>query len=394
MRNSDMDSILISFIIAVYNNERFLPNAIDSILQQAVDGIEVIIVDDGSTDNSGVIADKYAKENQCVRVVHQQNQWIYASFNNGIKEAEGEYIYILNSDDILFDESVELMLRKIDEFNHPDVIWTKVVSSWCDGNQIVTRNHSFPTTEPIEEETYAVGNEVQLLWPKLRLADLCENQANLYKKRLAINHPFRNDIYTADQYFNFAIANDVHSCLVLKEPVYHYMMFETGKGNTSIKYYEYEHKMRTDLYKKYRRLFENWGLDESDYMKSLKVDRMRYYTAAIRCLARSGCKMSINDKVKTVLMEYLDEDLLDCAEWADCRRELESRTLNGINELLKNEGLPERSEMSFVYELISGLPDNYYEDVDFDKIDIERIRKAAYHPLNPAHIGEVYYKLR
>lgn len=74
-----MDSILISFIISVYNNELFfLPNAIDSILYKAVDG---------STDNSGAIADRYARENHCVRVVHQQNQWISASFNNGINEA-------------------------------------------------------------------------------------------------------------------------------------------------------------------------------------------------------------------------------------------------------------------------------------------------------------------
>ena len=171
------------------------------------------------------------------------------------------------------------------------------------------------------------------------------------------------------------------------------MMFEMGKGNTSIKYYEYEHQMRTDLYKKYRKLFVKWGLDESIYKKSLKVDRMRYYTGSIRCLSRSGCKMTINDKVKTVLIEYLDKDLLDCADWADCRRELESRTLNGISELLAKEALPRDSEMSFVYDLISGLPDKYYERVDFDKIDVDRIRKAVYHPLNPAHIGKAYYGL-
>ncbi|MCR5329926.1 MAG: glycosyltransferase, partial [Lachnospiraceae bacterium] len=53
---------MISFIIAVYNNEKYLPNAIESVLKQGMDGVEIVIVDDGSTDRSGFIADQYAEK--------------------------------------------------------------------------------------------------------------------------------------------------------------------------------------------------------------------------------------------------------------------------------------------------------------------------------------------
>ncbi len=388
-----MDSILISFIIAVYNNERFLPNAIDSILQQAVDGIEVIIVDDGSTDNSGAIADRYAKENHCVRVVHQQNQWIYASFNNGIKEARGEYIYILNSDDKLFDNSITFLLNRIREYNHPDVVWTKMVSTRCDENQNKIEDYEFPTTVSFDQDIYSKGEEVHQIWPRLRLAGLSETQANLYRRNLAINHPFRNDVYGADTYFNLNIAKYVNTCLVVTKPIYNYMVYMSGKGNTSRKYYPYEHEMRTDIYKKYRKLFSEWELDESLYKKALKVDRMRFFTVSIRALSYRNCELSIEEKIKKVFLEYLDTALLECADWTNCRRELESRTLNGVAELLSKEELPRDSEMAFVYDLISGLPEKYDDDIDFDNIESDRMRRAIFHSMNPAHIGEVYYGL-
>ena len=386
-----MNDILISFIVAVYNNERFLPNALDSILNQTTSSIEVIIVDDGSTDNSGKVADEYARRYTEVSVIHQDNQWIYASFNNGIKKAKGEYIYILNSDDRLFAGAITFLIKKIKQYDYPDVVWTRMISTRCDENQNIIEDYEFPTTVHINEEIFSRDKEVHEIWPRLRLAGLSETQANLYKRKLAQKHPFRNDIYGADTYFNLDIAEDVKTCLVVEKPIYNYMVYMKGKGNTSRKYYPYEHEMRTEIYKKYRVLFSKWGLDEEIYKHSLKVDRMRFYTISIRALSYDNCDLDIEEKIKKVFLEYLDDDLLQCANWSDCRRELESRTLNGVAEILKKEKLPKDSEMNFVYDLISGLPEKYYEDVDYSNLNMERIRKAIIHPLNPANIGEKYY---
>ena len=121
---------IISVIIPVYNKNKYLSVAVKSAIDQKLiygEDIEVVIVDDGSTDGSSEMADKLAETDSRITVVHQENQWIYASFNNGIRKSRGEYVYILNADDKLADGSLQLLIDKISEYNHPDVIWTKIV---------------------------------------------------------------------------------------------------------------------------------------------------------------------------------------------------------------------------------------------------------------------------
>ena len=125
---------LISVITPVYNKEKYVAKAIESVLSQSFKAFEYIIIDDGSTDRSPAIVDEYAKKDDRIKVIHQKNQWIYASFNNGIRKASGEYIYILNADDRLRKNALELMAEKVRELK-PDVIWTKVLSHKADENQ-------------------------------------------------------------------------------------------------------------------------------------------------------------------------------------------------------------------------------------------------------------------
>lgn len=83
-----------SIIMPVYNNEKYFPLAVESVEKQNYNNYELIIIDDGSTDKTSQIADSLAKKNPHIKVVHQKNQWIYNSFNNGIALATGQYIYI------------------------------------------------------------------------------------------------------------------------------------------------------------------------------------------------------------------------------------------------------------------------------------------------------------
>ena len=84
---------MFSIIMPVYNNELYFPLAVQSILDQDYPDFELIIVDDGSTDKTPELADKMASQDKRIRVIHQKNQWIYASFNNGIRAARGVYLY-------------------------------------------------------------------------------------------------------------------------------------------------------------------------------------------------------------------------------------------------------------------------------------------------------------
>ena len=91
--------LLLSVIIPVFNVEAFLPRCIDSVLKQDLHNYEIILVDDGSEDSSGVICDTYAQLNENIRVIHKKNGGLSDARNVGLKTAKGEYVVFLDSDD-------------------------------------------------------------------------------------------------------------------------------------------------------------------------------------------------------------------------------------------------------------------------------------------------------
>jgi len=99
----------VSVVVPIYNVERFLHQAVDSILNQTLKDIEVILVDDGSPDNCGKICDEYAAKDSRVRVIHQKNGGLGNAYNNGIAAANGEYIGLVEPDDWIEPEMYEVM---------------------------------------------------------------------------------------------------------------------------------------------------------------------------------------------------------------------------------------------------------------------------------------------
>jgi len=90
-----------SVIVPVYNAEKYLDKCIQSILNQDYKNIEVILIDDGSLDNSGNICDEYAKVDSRVKVVHKKNGGVSSARNCGIDIATGEFIMFVDSDDYI-----------------------------------------------------------------------------------------------------------------------------------------------------------------------------------------------------------------------------------------------------------------------------------------------------
>lgn len=109
------NNIKVSIILPIYNVGRYFGKCMESVLGQSYSNIEIILVDDGSTDDSGLIADGYAVKDGRVRVVHQANSGVSHARNVGINEATGEYVCFSDPDDVLKEDYVAYMLRLCEE---------------------------------------------------------------------------------------------------------------------------------------------------------------------------------------------------------------------------------------------------------------------------------------
>ncbi len=177
-----MPQPLVSVVIPAYNHERFVGYAIESVLNQTCQDFELIVVNDGSTDGTGAVVQSYLDGR--IRYYHQENQDAYNTINRGISLAEGEYVAILNSDDIYTADRLEKLLNfsrnndkvclfsdvipvddQNNEFSEPEFGWNvwhqanreffnscgDLYTAFLNGNFMVTTSNLFMTREAARE---------------------------------------------------------------------------------------------------------------------------------------------------------------------------------------------------------------------------------------------------
>ena len=101
-----------SVVVPCYNVERYLPQCIESLCKQTLVDIEIILVDDGSPDNSGKICDEWAEKDDRIKVIHKANGGVSAARNDGMAAATGEYIIFCDSDDWLPENALESLYNE------------------------------------------------------------------------------------------------------------------------------------------------------------------------------------------------------------------------------------------------------------------------------------------
>ena len=131
-----------SVVVPVYNAEKFLDACIHSVLSQTYQNFELILVNDGSKDNSGAICDVYAQKDERIKVLHKENAGALSARVAGVAQATGEYLIFLDSDDTLVHNALELIVEKICKTKSKCIIYCcnvvqngKIVSICCDAKQ-------------------------------------------------------------------------------------------------------------------------------------------------------------------------------------------------------------------------------------------------------------------
>lgn len=118
--STDHNETLVSIIIPVYQAEDYLKECIQSVIGQTYRELDILLIDDGSTDRSGRICDEYAAEDMRIRAIHQQNKGLAGARNTGLMTAKGQYIAFVDADDVVADCYVEQMLVLLKRY-HADI---------------------------------------------------------------------------------------------------------------------------------------------------------------------------------------------------------------------------------------------------------------------------------
>lgn len=176
---------LISIITTAYNIEKLLSMCLDSILSQTLDDFELIIVDDGSTDSSGVICDEYAKKDPRIRVIHQENKGVSDSWNEAMKNVNGEYIGFVDGDDMIHSRMYELLYRAIQK-THSDVAYCDYQRVYGEGRFDFSSNDFKDLENKIRisslEDEMSNNVNFPMVWRGLYKTELIKNERFLSRR--------------------------------------------------------------------------------------------------------------------------------------------------------------------------------------------------------------------
>ena len=302
---------LISVIIPVYNIEKYLSRCITSVVNQTYKNLEIILVDDGSTDGSAKICDEWAQKDERIKVFHIGNDGVSAARNLGIDNSNGDYICFVDSDDWLECDMIEFLLEKAVKYDS-DITRCSYFTELMNGagSPLVPDEISeFPTRNEIICELISKGVIAGAIWNKLY-------------KRSAIGDT-RFDInlkYGEDLYFNYRIYNKNLSASFFNEPKYHYFL-RTGSvtnsefGDTAFhllqvkqKIYEEERDNTETSKTVFKRYILIAFITLSGVISNLDKPQMREKYKEIRCSILNNKseilfgEFNIREKAKTLML--------------------------------------------------------------------------------------------
>lgn len=145
-----MGEFLFSIIIPVYNVEEYLNECVDSVIVQKPQKSEIILIDDGSTDSSGELCDQLSDKYPFVSVIHQKNGGLSDARNTGIKNSHGEYLIFLDSDDLLFNNSLSNLQNSIIDNHCPDFVISRRATLF--NNQLTPCAYNFSNNLQISHQ--------------------------------------------------------------------------------------------------------------------------------------------------------------------------------------------------------------------------------------------------
>jgi len=208
-----MSEMLISVIVPVYNIEKeYLERCIRSICGQTYKNLEILLVDDGATDGSGAVCDRFAAEDDRIRVFHKENGGSSSARNLGIKEAQGEYIGFIDSDDYIEPDMYELLARAVVKYDAP--------MAQISRDEIDEAGNRMPDICIPPKEESKVSSEDMMRELLMHRGD-CSFCTRITHKALFVDREFPVGKLNEDFYLLTHMLTDITHLVILPKQCYH-----------------------------------------------------------------------------------------------------------------------------------------------------------------------------
>ena len=288
----------VSLIIPIYNTEKYLRRCLQSALDQTYKNMEVICVDDGSTDDSGMIADEFAKKYSYIKVIHQENRGESVARNTGLKVASGEYIGFLDCDDWIEPDMYENLVKVMEQ---KDV--DLVAASWFveQGEEcICVKNKKEVSSEPFGREQF-----LKYLYERDSYKCLAYMWDKLYKRQLLFDSAGKMLLFNeslslgGDVLYLAQIALNVNRVSYIDIPYYHYFQRNDSGCHTI------DLRKRQDWLKAYEMIIDEFTKRKvGDHVIKYVKRFYAYHASNVATIALKQNNKVAYEKCRDIMIQY------------------------------------------------------------------------------------------
>ena len=293
----EQTSNLISVIVPVYNVEKYLSRCLDSIINQTYKNLEIILIDDGSPDNSGKICDEYAKQDSRIKVIHKENGGVSSARNVGLENATGDYITFVDSDDWIEVDMYECMLAQNQDVNY-DIIKCSHIFEYVNkktNSDFIYKNSILIEKEQEKEEFIELvleGKVMPSLWSMLIKRNKINELSLEFNESLIIGEDF---IFTLELFFF------VNSIYIYNKHLYHYFIHEESAMNSATKNLKNARNL-IELYKNMENLLVKYNSHDDEFKE--KTARYIFYRIYSRISSAT-----VETKRKDIIVEFFENEV-------------------------------------------------------------------------------------
>ena len=276
---------LVSIVIPVYNVQNYIRCCLDSVIGQTYPFLDVLLIDDGSTDRSGEICNEFARRDNRIRVIHQQNAGAANAKNTGLDLAKGEYIAFLDSDDWVEPYWIQTMLHMA-TVNNADVVecgfWMEFAGvSESPETATILQTGTWKTEDYLR--AYPAAWPCAIFWNKLFKATLISD-VRFHRERRCVD----------DEFYTYKAITDANKVLRIDNKLYHYRQRRSSVTQTDQMRYQRTIDVIDILAERHSWMKEHYPNIALDYLRR-DVSTLLYFAAeypfnekAISCFRRSA----------------------------------------------------------------------------------------------------------